>query len=114
MSSSEIETTFEVDSQSGQTISNIGGSQTINYGERRGGARTGRVLWLLGFALCIAGLALLVPIGVATTHNVLDAAKAGGVQTPYTQYLVSDWPAAVGLLIGGVVMNRFARMLVGR
>jgi hypothetical protein len=114
MSSSEIETTFEVDSQSGQTISNIGGSQTINYGEGRAGVRSGKVLWVLGFGLCIVGLALLVPIGVATTRNVLDAAQAGGVDTPYTQYLVSGWPAAVGLLIGGVVMNRFARMLVGR
>ena len=37
-----------------------------------------------------------------------------GVETPYTQYLASSWPAAVGLLMGGFVVNRFAQILVGR
>jgi hypothetical protein len=114
MSSSEAETIFEIDSQSGQNISNIGGNQTINYGDRSRGARIGKVLATLGLVLSLVGLALLVPIGVATTQHVLDAVNAGGVQTPYTQYLASSWPAAVGLLMGGFVMNRFARILVGR
>jgi hypothetical protein len=114
MSSSEAETAFEIDSQSAQNISNIGGNQTINYSDRSRAARIGKVLAALGLVLSIVGLALLVPIGVVTTQAVLDAVHASGVQTPYTQYLASSWPAAVGLLMGGFVMNRFARILVGR
>jgi hypothetical protein len=114
MSSSEAETTFEIDSQSAQNISNIGGNQTINYGDRSRAARIGKVLATLGLVLSLVGLALLVAIGVATTENVLHAVHAGEVQTPYTQYLASSWPGAVGLLMGGFVMNRFARILVGR
>jgi hypothetical protein len=114
MSSSEAEIAFEIDGQSAQNISNIGGNQTINYGDRSRAARIGKVLAALGLALSLVGLALLVPIGVATTQNVLDAVHAGGVQTPYSQYLASSWPAAVGLLMGGFGMNRFARILVGR
>ena len=114
MSSSDAETAFEIDSQSGKIISNIGGNQTINYGDRSRAARIGKVLAALGLVLFLVGLALLVPIGVVTTQDVLAAANAGGVETPYTQYLASGWPAAIGLLIGGFVMNRFAQILVGR
>ena len=111
---SEAKTVFEIARQSAQSISNVGGNQTINYGDRSRAARIGKVLAALGLVLCLVGLALLVPIGVATTQNVLDAVHAGGVQTPYTQYLASSWPAAVGLLVGGFVVNRFAQILVGR
>ena len=114
MSSSKATTAFEIDSQSGGSISNIGGNQTINYGDRGPAARIGKVLAALGLVLFLVGLALLVPVGVATTQEVLDAVRDGGVQTPYTQYLASSWPAAVGLLMGGFVVNRFARILVGR
>ena len=111
---SEAKTAFEIARQSAQSISNVGGNQTINYGDRSRAARIGKVLAALGLVLCLVGLALLVPIGVATTQNVLDAVHAGGVETPYTQYLASGWPAAVGLFMGGFVVNRFAQILVGR
>ena len=111
---SEAKTVFEIARQSAQSISNVGGNQTINYGDRSRAARIGKVLAALGLVLFLVGLALLVPIGVATTQNVLDAVHDGGVQTPYTQYLASSWPAAVGLLMGGFVVNRFAQILVGR
>jgi hypothetical protein len=112
--SSETDTNFEIGSQSGQKISNIGGDQTINYGERTRAARTGNVLATLGLLLCLIGLALLVPVGVTTTQRVLDAVHNGGVDAPYTQYLASSWSAAVGLLVGGFVVKRFALVLVGR
>ena len=114
MSSSEAKTAFEIARQSAQKISNIGGNQTINYGDRSRAARIGKVLAALGLVLFLVGLALLVPIGVATTQNVLADVHAGGVEPPYTQYLASSWPAAVGLLMGGLVVNRFAQILVGR
>ena len=111
---SEAKTVFEIARQSAQNISNVGGNQTINYGDRSRAARIGKVLAALGLVLFLVGLALLVPIAVATTQNVLAAVHADGVETPYTDYLASGWPAAVGLLVGGVVVNRFAQILVGR
>lgn len=115
MSSSNADTTFEIDSQWGQNVSNIGGDQTINYGERSRAARIGKVLAALGLVLSLVGLALLVSVGVTTTQNVLDAVHDGGVEAPYTQYLEARyWPAAVGLLVGGIVVKRFARIMVGR
>ena len=106
--------TFEIDRQSGQNISNIGGDQTIYYGDRNRATRAGKVLAALGLLLSLAGLALLVVVGVMTAHSVLDAAKNGGVQKPYTQYLPSRWPVAVGLIVSGFVVNRVARIALGR
>ena len=57
---------------------------------------------------------LLAVFGVMTAHRVLHAMKNAGVQTPYTQYLPSAWPATVGLIVSGLVVNRVARILVGR
>lgn len=113
MASSEA-TTFEIDRQSGQNISNVGGDQTIYYGDRNRASRLGKGLAALGLVLSLIGLALLIVLGVMTAHSVLDAAKNGGVQKPYTQYLPSAWPAAVGLIVTGFVVNRVARILVGR
>ena len=110
--SSSDATTFEIDRQSGQNISNIGRDQTIYYGDRS--SRWGKVLATVGLFLSLVGLVLLVAFGVTTTHSVLNAMKNGGVQTPYTQYLPSAWPTAVELFIGGFVMNRVARIVVGR
>jgi hypothetical protein len=114
MSSSDAEPAFDIESQLAQNISNIGGNQTIHYGDRTRAARIGNVMAVLGLLLSFAGLALLVAVAVRTTQSVLDAVHAGGVGTPYTQYLVSGWPVAVGLLVGGFVVNRFARIIVGR
>ena len=109
---SSVATTFEVDNQSGQNISNIGGDQTIYYGDRGRAARVGRILAALGLVLCLVGVAVLVPIAVTTAKHMLHA--AGGVHAPYTQYLPSVWPAALGLLVGGFVVTRFARIMVAR
>jgi hypothetical protein len=107
-------TTFEIENQSGQNISNIGGDQKIYYGDRSRAARLGKVLAALGLLLCLAGLAMLIAVGVTTANSVVDATHAGGLQTPYTQYLSSGWPAAVVLLTGGLIVNRVARIMVGR
>ena len=109
---SSVATTFQVDQQSGQTISNIGGDQTIYYGDRGRVARVGKILAALGLLLCLVGAAMLVPIGVTTARHMLHAAD--GIHAPYTQYLPSVWPAPLGLLVGGFVVTRFARIMVGR
>jgi hypothetical protein len=69
---------------------------------------------VLGLVLSVVGLALLVLVGVATAQTVLDAVHDGAAQTPYTQYVASGWPAAVALLVGGFLVNRFARILIAR
>ena len=107
-------TTFEIGQQSGQSISNIGGDQTINYGERSGAARVGKILGALGLFLSIVGVVVLVPVAVATVHSVLQDIHAGGIKPPVTHYLSPAWPAAVGLLVGGFVAKRAARIVVGR
>jgi len=107
-------TTFEIDRQSGQNISNIGRDQTIYYGDRSRSSRWGKVLAAVGLLLSLVGLVLLAIFGAMTAHNVLNAMNNGGVQTPYTQYLPSAWPATIGLIVSGVVVNRVARILVGR
>jgi hypothetical protein len=114
MSTSEM-TSFEIDRQSGQNISNIGGDQTTNYyGDRNRATRFGKVLATLGLLLSLVGLALLVVFGVMTVHNVMHAVKDGGVMKPYTQYVPAAWSAAVGVIAGGFVVNRIARIVVGR
>jgi hypothetical protein len=114
LTSGEPEPAFEIESQLSSSISNIGGNQTIYYGDRSRTARIGKILAVLGLVLSLVGLALLVAVGVATAQNVLDAVHQGGAETPYTQYLASGWPVAVGLLVGGFVVNRFARIVIGR
>ena len=107
-------TTFEIEAQSGQNISNIGGDQTIYFGDRSRATRIGRVLATLGLLLSLLGFAVLVPVGVTTAHSVLHDIHAGGLQTPYTHYVSWVWAVAVGLLVGGLVIKRVARILVGR
>jgi hypothetical protein len=107
-------TTFDVDRQSAQNISNIGGDQTIYYGDRSRASRAGKLLAALGLLLSLAGLALLVAIGVMTAHSVLQAANNGGVEKPYTQYLPSAWPATIGLILSGFIVNRVARIVAGK
>jgi hypothetical protein len=111
---STVDTAFEIDRQSGGTISNVGGDQTIYYGDRNRPSRWGRVLAAVGLLLSLVGLVLLVVFGVMTAHSVLDAMKNHGFEKPYTQYLASGWPAAVALIVTGFVVNRVARILVGR
>ena len=112
MASTEA-TTSEIDRQSGQNLSNVGGDQTIYYGDRNRASRLGKGLAALGLVLSLIGVALLIVLGVMTAHRC-RCAKDGGVQKPYTQYLPSAWPAAVGLIVSGFVVNRVARILVGR
>ena len=107
-------TAFEIDRQSGANISNVGGDQTIYYGDRSRASRWGKVLAAVGLLLSLVGLVLLVVFGVMTAHSVLDAMKNHEFGKPYTQYLAPGWPAAVGLIASGFVVNRVARILVAR
>ncbi len=107
-------TTFGIDHQSGQNISNVGGDQTIYYGDVSRANRISKALGMLGLLLTLVGLAALIPLAVTTAHSLLHDVRAGGAKTPLTQYLPSGWPVAVGLLVGGLVVKRFVRVMVGR
>jgi hypothetical protein len=104
-------TAFDIDRQSGGNISNVGGDQTIYYVDRSRATRLGKIVATLGLLLSLAGVALLVSIGVTTAHRVMHA---GGLHMRYTHYVPRYWPAAVGLLLGGFVIRRFVRIMVGR
>jgi hypothetical protein len=107
-------TTFEIGAQSGQNVSNIGGDQTIYFGDRSRATRIGRGLAVLGLVLFLVGLGVLVPVGMTTARSVVHDIHAGGLQTPYTHYLSAGWAAAAALLAGGLIVKRFARITVGR
>ena len=107
-------TTFDIDRQAGANISNVGGDQTIYYGDRSRAIRAGKLVAAFGLCLSLIGFALLVTIGVTAAHRVMHDAHAGGIHAPYTQYVASYWPAAAALLVAGFVFRRFARIMIGR
>lgn len=111
MSATDADTRFDVDRQIGESINNVGGDQTFNIGTRGRSAAVGKALGVLGLVLSLGGLALLVSVAVTTTQSVLDAVENGGAEAPYTQYLASTWPAAVALLVAGIVVKRLGRVI---
>ena len=104
--------TFEVDSQSGHTINNIGGNQHVHVSQaRRRLALVGKGMAVLGF---VAVLASLVAIGVAawtTTEAVLDAVSADTLGGDYTAYAPAWWPVPLASLLGALVLGRLGRLL---
>jgi hypothetical protein len=103
----QVGATFEVPSQVGGSIANVGGNVYVG-GERGRGVSLGRGVAALGLALFFAGLFLLGLAGAAVyrdtdwTANVIDPAVPG--------YTV---PAAA-LVVIGIVLNRFGRLFTGR
>jgi len=104
-------TSFEIDRQSGQSISNIGGDQTIYYGEGGRAVRIGKLLAALGLLLSLIGSGLVVALCVTTGTRVHDAHTAA---THALHYVPGYWPAAAALLVVGYVVRHFARIMVGR
>ncbi len=106
-------TTFEIDAQSGQNVSNIGGDQTIYFGDRSRATRVCKAAEAFGLLLSLVGLALLVPVAVATAHIVVHDIR-GHDHHAVAHYLSAGWAVAVGLLVVGFVIKRFARITIGR
>ena len=116
MNPSEI-TTFEIEAQSGQNVSNIGGDQTIYFGDR--GLYTYKCYGVVDLAITYGipvwkSAAPWFKLEIYNAHSVLHDIHGQGLQTPYTHYLSAGWAAAVGLLVVGFVVKRFARVTVGR
>jgi hypothetical protein len=96
-------TQFHVPSQTGGSIANVGGDLYVGDGRRRS-AGIGRAVAALGLALFFAGLFLLGVAGAAVYRDTDWSADAIDLAVP--GYAV---PAA-GLLVAGVVLNRFGRL----
>ena len=100
-------TRFEVPSQAGGSIANVGGNLYVG-GERARRVSLGPVVAALGLALVVVALLLLGFAGAAVyrdtdwTAEVVDPVVPG--------YAV---PAAI-LLGAGIVVNRFGRIFAGR
>jgi PQQ-like domain len=100
-------TRFEVPSQVGSSIANVGGNLYVG-GERGRVVSIGRAVSALGLALFFGGLFLLGLAGAAVyrdtdwTADVIDPVVPG--------YAV---PAAA-LVVIGIVLNRFGRLFAGR
>ena len=100
-------TGFQVPSQVGGSIANVGGNLYVG-GERGRSVSIGRGITALGLALFFAGLFLLGLAGAAVyretdwTAEVIDPVIPGYAM-----------PAAA-LVVIGIVLNRFGRLFAGR
>ena len=96
-------THFDVPSQSGGSIANVGGNLYVG-GERRRGASIGRAAAAIGLALFFVGLFLLGFGGVSVYRETDWNAQPIDLALPaYTAH-------AVGLLVTGIILNRFGRL----
>ena len=101
---------FDLESQSGETINNVGGDQHVHL--TRNGRRlaaAGKAIALLGFALSLAALIGIGVVAYQTTFAVLDAWP--DVTSPYSDYAPARWPVAVTALVGGLALGRLGRIL---
>ncbi len=97
---------FEVPSQSGGSINNVGGNLYVGGGRRRSGS-IGRAVAALGLGLFFAGLSLLGAAGVFVYSHTDWTANAVDPEIP--GYAIQ----AVGLTLAGIVLNRFGRLFAG-
>lgn len=100
-------TAFEVPSQVGGSIANVGGNVYVG-GERGRSVSAGRAIAALGLALFFSGLVLLGLAGEAVYRETDWAADVIDPVVP--GYAV---PAAI-LVLAGIVLNRFGRLFAGR
>ena len=94
-------THFDVSSQSGGSINNVGDG-------RRRSASIGRVVAALGLALFFAGMFLVGTVGIAVYQDTDWTADVIDVEVP--RYAIH----AGGLVLAGIVLNRFGRLFAGR
>lgn len=98
---------FQVPSQSGGSINNVGGNLYVGEGSRRSES-AGRVLAALGLALFFAGLFLLG----AAALNVYE--QTNGLSDTASLVVPGYTFPAVGLVLVGIAVNRFGRIFTGR
>jgi hypothetical protein len=98
---------FQVPSQSGGAINNVGGDLYVGDGRRRS-ASVGRVVAALGLGLFFAGLFLVGAAGMAVYNHTDWSADVIDVAVPgYAMH-------AGVLVVAGIVLNRVGRLFAGR
>ena len=97
---------FYVPSQAGANINNVG--RDLYVGERSRSAAIGRVVAALGLGLIFVALGLLAMVGVDVYDQPPTSSQLGSLDVP------GPWPEAAGLLVTGIVLNRFGRLFAGR
>ena len=96
-------TRFEVPSQAGGSINNVGGDLYVGEGRRRS-ASIARVVAALGLALFFAGMFLVGTVGIAVYQDTDWTADAIDLEVP------SHAIHAGALVVAGIVLNRFGRL----
>jgi len=97
---------FEIPSQSGGSIQNVGGNLYVGEGRRRS-ASIGRALAALGLALFFAGLFLLGWAGTDVYEQADELRHGETLEVP------AHAVQAGALLLAGIVLNRFGRLFAG-
>ena len=103
------EVTFDIETQAAAAITNIGGDQTVYAGERRSPAP--RMVSVLGLLLWLAGLGLLVLTGIRTADTLLASNFWPSDPAYYTDAVAGTSLPAVILLVAGIVLSKFGRVL---
>lgn len=96
-------TQFQVPSQSGGSIQNVGGNLYVGDGRRRA-ASIGRTVAALGLALFFAGFFLLGAAGLDVYRQTSEVETIDAIVIP--GYAVF----AGGVVLAGIVLNRFGRL----
>ena len=103
---------FEVTSQAGRTINNVGGNQYLHVSQaRRRVAAVGKSLALLGLAVGLTSLVALGFGGYATVQDVRAAIDSGSFGAPYLEYAPGYAPVAAISLACGIVVGKIGRVL---
>ena len=98
---------FHVPSQSGEWINNVGGNQYLGDRPRRS-ASAGRALAALGLVLIFGGLFLIGAAGL----DVYE--QTNGFTETRTVVVPGHTATAGGLVVAGIVLNRFGRLFAGK
>lgn len=103
------EVTFEIETQAAAAITNIGGDQKVYAGERR--SPIPRIVSVLGLVASLTGLGLLGLTGMRTADTLLASNFWPSEPSYYTAAVAETWLPAVVLLLTGIVLSRFGRVL---
>ena len=103
------EVTFEIETQAGAAITNIGGDQTVYASERR--SRVPRLISVLGLGLWLTGLGLLVLTGIRTASTLQANDFWPSNASYYTGAVADTWRPAVSLFALGIVLSLLGRVL---
>jgi hypothetical protein len=103
---------FDVESQSGGTISNVGRDQHIHLTpEDRRRRRAAKAISLLGIALLAAGLVGAGVLVIVALQDVLGALDDETLSSNWGTYVPGEWPYVLAAILAGLVLSRTGRVL---